>query len=135
MQIEHSCKNIKIGPTHPKGAVWCPKCLHYTLLDPQGRCECCLFRLGNKPKSYPNLLQFEKIVNANNSAILAYSESNCPDELQFYWPVQVGIQKYLIPVKEFVKYLKLNDIEQTKRFLESIKKNSIVLPRYIQAVK
>ena len=135
MQIIQECRNQKVGPYHPNSSVWCPKCIHYTLLNLEGICQCCFFKVGNNKKSYPNMIQFEKIAQANNSIILAYIETNCPDELQFYWSVQLGIQKYLVPVKYLVEYLKLNDINDMRKLLESVKKNCQVLPRYITAVR
>jgi hypothetical protein len=135
MQVLNKCQNRKVGPYHPDSSVWCPKCIHYSLIDTAGVCQCCYFKIGINKKSYPNMVQFEKIAQANNNAILAYIESNTPEDLMFYWPIQLGIQKYLVPVKYLEQYLKMNDIAEMRRLLESVRKHSQILPRYIAAVR
>ncbi len=135
MQVLHQCRNQKIGPHHPNGAVWCPKCIHYTLLNSEWACQCCFFKVGNKGKSYPNLMQFERIAQANNHIILAYAEGNTPEDLQCYWPIQLGMQKYLVPVKYLIEYMKLNETQDMRKLLDSVKKHAQILPRYIDAIR
>jgi hypothetical protein len=128
------CKNRKVGIHDPRGSVWCQFCLHYTITDPDGRCQCCMSNLKNKPKGFPNLLHFGRISQNNLGVIFEYRKAPCPAELEPVWPVKIGLQKYNVPIHYFAEYLDLEDIDSAKKFIDRIKKECQVLPRYIRAV-
>lgn len=129
------CRNQKVGIHDPRGAVWCQRCIHYTLIDITGLCECCKFKVAQRTKNVPDITAFEKIAMANSAVLSAYKTDGVPDSLSFYWPIQLGIIRYLVPVKYLAEFMELTDINNMRKFVESVKKECKVLPRYIPAVK
>ena len=133
--IQIECKNLKVGMRDPRGATWCPKCIHYSLTDNHGVCECCKFKIGRNSKNFPNLAVFELIASVNMEIIEQFVNSKVPADLECCWPVSIGMYKFLVPIHYFAEYMNLNDINDMRRFEKTVRENCQILPKWIKAVK
>lgn len=81
---------------------------------------------------------FDKIVKCHYESILAWMANPCEPDLNFGWPVRIGIINYFVPVRYLAEFVELPNLEgenKEKLFLENVKRECSVLGRYMHAIK
>lgn len=139
MQVlrEPKCKGLKTNSHNPTGSRYCHNCKHRAQTDIDNNCLCCGLKIPNK-KQYTELKTFNKIVNACESSITEWAANPCDPDLNFGWPIRIGIINYFVPVRYLAEFMELPHLEcpdKEKIFLENVKKECAVLGRYMHAVK
>lgn len=131
------CRKQKAKIHNPNGTRYCNNCDHYSLVDENNNCECCKLHITNR-KKYTELKTFEKIARQHYDSIKEWMAWPSYPDMNYGWPVRIGIINYFVPVRYFAEYLELPDLEGEKiqkKFLENVKRESAVLGRYIHAIK
>ena len=131
------CRNKKVGPRHPSKSKFCKFCNHYSLVDINGYCECCYIKIPNK-KQLTELKTFDKILNACYLSIQEWIAEPCNPDLDFGWSIRIGIINRFVPVRFLAEYSELPNLEGDNKeylFLENVKKECSVLPRYMHSIK
>lgn len=131
------CKGIKASIHDPSVAKFCLYCNHYALTDNENNCNCCGSHVPNKRK-YGELKIFEKIIRLNHGAIMAWMGMPSEPDFNFGWPIRIGMMNYFVPVRYFAEFLELPDLEGKdlqKKFLENVKRECMILPRYMHVIK
>ncbi len=137
MQVIHKCRNQKVSSRHPSGAKFCANCKHYTLVDIDGFCFCCAIKIPNR-KQLTELKKFDKILKSCGSSIESWAACPCIPDLEFGWPIRIGIITYYVPVRFLAEYAELPQLEGEnvpEKFLEAVKRECSVLPRYIHSIR
>lgn len=134
---EGECRKQKANIHNPNGSKYCDNCKHYSLTDEKQICQCCKLHIANK-KKFTELKTFEKITNAHRQSITEWIAFPSNPDMDYGWPVRIGIINYFVPVRYFAEYLQLPELEGEsieKKFLENVKKESAVLGRHMHAIK
>jgi len=137
VQQKGECRKQKANLHNPNGTKFCNNCQHYALFDDYNICECCRLKIANR-KQHTQLKTFERIVKLNRNSILEWMALPCSPDYNFGWPVRIGILNYFVPVRYFAEYVELPELEgddTEKKFLENVKKECVVLGRYMHAIK
>ena len=133
------CRNQKVNLHDPRGSVWCAACLHYTIPTNEGLCACCLVKLPKYQRaSFVELKKFEKILSSCEGSIQEYMKKPCSLGMEFGWPVHIGIVTFFVPVRFLAEYAQMHHKateDEFKQFLEEVRSQCAILPRYIHAVK
>ena len=136
-QSKNKCRWQIVGPRHPSKSKFCPFCKHYSLVDINGLCQCCKIKIPNK-KQLTELKTFDKILNACRLSIDEWITDPCNPDLNFGWSVRIGIINYFVPVRYLAEYRELPNLEMENKdrlFLDNVKKECSVLPRYMHSIK
>jgi len=134
---EGECRKKKANIHNPNGSKFCPNCNHYALVDNTNKCECCQLHIVNK-KKFTELKTFEKIIKAHRQSIQEWIAFPSNPDLDYGWPIRIGIINYFVSVRYFAEYLELPELEGDdiqKKFLDNVKKESAVLGRYMHSIK
>lgn len=77
-------------------------------------------------------------MNIHYNSIVEWMAFPSDPDMNYGWPVRIGIINYFVPVRYFAEYMELPDLEGKeleKQFLENVKKECAVLGRYMHAIK
>lgn len=132
------CRNIQVARTDRRGAVWCSECSHHCITDNENKCQCCLTNVKQNKRKLTELKKFDKILEECSTIIDEYMANPCRRDYEFAWPIRIGIINYYVPVKYLAEYRELPNLEcpdKFERFLESVRRDCLVLPRYMYSVK
>ena len=65
-------------------------------------------------------------------------KDTCNRDMEFGWPVRIGMINFLVPVRFLAEYKRLSGTageEEFKEFIESVRRECVILPRGMQVVK
>lgn len=96
-----------------------------------------MLKFPNK-KQLSNIKVFDKILFSCGGAIDEWMADPCNPDLNFAWPIRIGIINYFVPVRYLAEYRELPNLEgenKEERFLNNVKKECSVLGRYMHAIK
>lgn len=137
MQVANACKKIEVSKYDKRGAVWCAECRHYCITDNENKCNCCFNKVGNQ-KKHTELKKFDKVLNECELDIKRWMSNPSSRDYEFGWPIRLGIINYFVSVRYLAEYMELPNLEGENKyaeFLETVKRECIVLPRYMYAIK
>lgn len=132
------CRNLKASKNDRRGAVWCSQCQHHCITDNDNKCQCCLTELATNKRKYTELKKFDRILEECGGIIEEYMANPCRRDFEFAWSIRIGIINYWVPAKVIAEYKELPTLEcpdKYQKFLEAVKKECIVLPRYMHSIK